>query len=246
MKNSRFLRTALLFSDENFKKIENVHVLIVGLGGVGYMAAESLVRSGIMNMTIVDCDIIEESDFNRHLLGIEENISKEKVSCAKERLLKINPSLNINTINRFFHVDTQNDIFTIRPDFVIDAIDALNPKVELIKFCITNRIPFISTMGAARRKDPLCVRISRLNEATGCPLVRLVKKKLRRDGFYEDFSIVYSDEKMEATPVKEIKDMYFTRGRKRDILPSYMVVPSVFGLYAAYATLNFLTKGRIL
>ena len=223
----------MLYGKESFERIHNSSIIIVGLGGVGYMAAEALLRSGVGKITLVDCDIIEESDFNRHILALEENIGKDKVASAYERLRRINNEAEIVPKSIFFHKDTAQQIFSERYDFLIDAIDALSPKIELIKYALTNRIDFISTMGAARRRDISQIRVCRISQPTNCPLSRLIRKRLHRDWIYEDFYVVSSSEKIEAVPVKSNEKMFFERGRKRDILPSSMIVPAIFGLCAA-------------
>ncbi len=243
MENRRFFRTELLFGSEGFRRIQKSSVAVVGLGAVGYTAAEALVRTGVENLTIVDCDIIEESDFNRHLLGLEENIGISKVIAAAKRLRSINSNVVIDVREEFFHLDTAGKIFGRKFDFLIDAIDSLNPKAELIKYCIGEKQPFISTMGAARRTDPSLIRVSTINQAGVCPLLRQIKRKLRREGVYEDFPVVYSTEEIKGEVLKGER-MYYTRGRIRDVLPSSVIGTGIFGLYAAAFAISFLTNKR--
>ncbi len=235
--SKRFFRTEILLGREGFNRFTHSDVIIFGLGAVGYTAAEMLVRMGLINLTLVDCDIIEESDFNRHLLGVKENIGRSKVEASLIRLKSINNKVNISGRNIFFHRDTLDEILNKRYDFLIDAIDSLSPKVELIKCCLKNNQPFISSMGAARRTDPSLVRISRINEGKKCPLLRHIKTRLRKDGFTDDFPVVYSEEDVKGDIVKG-QDMYYTRGRIRDILPSSVLVTTTFGIHLAWYTIN--------
>lgn len=243
MSEKRFYRTELLLGRERFERISSASVIVVGIGAVGYTAAEVLIRMGINDLTLVDCDIIEKSDFNRHLLGVEENLNISKVEAAVKRLMSINPEAKISGEDTFFHRDTAEKIFSKNYDFLIDAIDSLNPKVELIKFCLARGQPFISTMGAARRMDPTLVRISTINQAKKCPLLRHVKKRLRREGIYDDFYVVYSEEEV-CGEIKKADSMYHQRGRVRDILPSSMIVTATFGIYAAHAAIQYLLNKR--
>jgi tRNA A37 threonylcarbamoyladenosine dehydratase len=236
--DKRFFRTELLYGEENFRRIQKAKVLIIGLGGVGYTAAEALIRSGVSHLTLVDCDIIEESDFNRHILGLSENLGMLKVEAAYRRLRGINDDAEIRTKGVFFHRDSIPEIFDERYDFLIDAIDSLNPKVELIKFALSQGINFVSTMGAARRRSIELVRVCRISETKNCPLARHIRKRLHKSGIYEDFYVVSSSEVAETGVEKNEEGMFYERGRRRDILPSSMIVPAVFGLYAAKFTIE--------
>ncbi len=241
--NKRFLRTELLFGSEGFKRLCESSVMVVGLGAVGYTAAEALIRTGVGNLTIVDCDIIEESDFNRHLLGVKENIGVSKVTAAKMRLESINDNAHIDAREEFFHVETTERLFDRRYDFVIDAIDSVNPKVELIKYCLRNKQPFISTMGAARRTEPLLIKISTIKDAKICPLLRHIKRRLRREGIYDDFPVIYSEDKVKGE-LRTGEEMYYSRGRIRDLLPSSIIGTGIFGLYAAHYAISYLLKSE--
>lgn len=242
--DKRFFRTELLLGRENFERLSNSSIIIIGLGAVGYTAAEVLIRTGVKNLTLVDCDIIEESDFNRHLLGVDKNIGISKVRAAFERLKEINKDASLDTQEGFFHIDNAERIFDKRYDFLIDAIDSLNPKVELIKYCLKVKQPFVSAMGAARRIDPQMIKISTINNAQRCPLLRQIKRRLRKNGIYDDFPVVYSEEEVKGEVTKG-KDMYYTRGRIRDILPSSIVSTAVFGVYVAYVAIKFILEQEI-
>ncbi|MCX7958074.1 MAG: tRNA threonylcarbamoyladenosine dehydratase [Deltaproteobacteria bacterium] len=239
----RFMRTKLLLGSEGYRQLTESSVVIVGLGAVGYTAAEALVRTGVGNITVVDCDIIEESDFNRHLLGTEENIGVSKVQAALKRLKSINSDVFVDVRERFFHTDTIPEIFDRRYDFLIDAIDSLNPKTELIKYCLNTNQPFISTMGAARRTRPDMVRISTISQGRICPLLRQIKRRLRSEGIYNDFPVVYSEEEVRGEVIKG-EEMYYSRGRLRDVLPSSVIGTQIFGLYAASFAIDFLTENK--
>ncbi|MCX7942888.1 MAG: tRNA threonylcarbamoyladenosine dehydratase [Deltaproteobacteria bacterium] len=237
----RFSRVELIFGVDKFRKIRESSIAIFGLGAVGYMAAEALIRTGIGNLTIVDFDILESSDFNRHLLATEENIGMSKVEVAKRRLMSINNNAVIEAKEIFFHMDTADQLFQRKYDFLIDAIDSLHPKVELIKYCLKIKQPFISVMGAARRLDPSLIKISTINKGQKCRLLKHVRRLLRKECVYDDFPIVYSEENAKGDIIKA-STMYYVRGRIRDIIPSCMIVTSTFGLFAAYAAVKFLVE----
>lgn len=149
-------RTRLLFGDEPIKRLQNAHVLVVGVGGVGAYAAEMVVRAGIGALTIIDGDTVSESNLNRQLVALHSTLGKSKVEVLKERFLDINPDLKLTAQHRFIE---EEDIPALLEggeiDFVIDAIDTLAPKVALIAYCLRHKIKIVSSMGAGGRKDPV-------------------------------------------------------------------------------------------
>ena len=155
-------RTRLLFGDEPIKRLQNAHVLVVGVGGVGAYAAEMVVRAGIGALTIVDGDTVSESNLNRQLVALHSTLGKSKVEVLKERFLDINPDLKLTAQHRFIE---EEDIPALLEggeiDFVIDAIDTLAPKVALIAYCLRHKIKIVSSMGAGGRKGHTDSRHSR-------------------------------------------------------------------------------------
>lgn len=192
--NSNFIiRTKLLIGEEGIKKLENAHVLVIGVGGVGSFCVEALIRAGIGNVTIVDYTKVEESDFNRQIPGLISNLNKEKVQVVKERLLDINKDLNIKAINCIFNGESSDEIFSESYDYVVDAIDMVSAKIHLIQLCINKQIPIISSMGMGNKLDPTKIEISDISNTHTCPLAKVMRKELRSRGI-EHLKVVFSTE----------------------------------------------------
>ncbi|MBF0099276.1 MAG: tRNA threonylcarbamoyladenosine dehydratase [Desulfobacterales bacterium] len=249
---SPFIRSIMLYGEEGFFRLQHSFVTIIGMGGVGAYAAEALVRSGLGKIRIVDCDIIKTSDINRQLLALSTTLGLPKVVAAKERLHAINPHLIIDCCHSFFHSDTKDDLITADVHMVIDAIDSLNPKIELIKHCIDQNIPFISVMGAAGRIDPFQIHVSMLSETMNCSLARAVRRRLNKHGISAKVPVIFSEEipcKCHAdlahqmtTEATETSGTYL-RGRFRQAIPSIATLPAIFGLIAAnYVITHLLQK----
>lgn len=175
----RFDRMGRLIGDQNMSRLLNSHVTVIGLGGVGSWAAESLIRSGIGRMTLVDFDEICITNFNRQLHALQGLVGQPKAQVMADRLRKINPKAKINSIARFYNSDHCAEIFDTRPDFVIDAIDHLTSKCHLLNYCKLNQIPIVSSTGSGGRMDPSQVRISDLSQTEQDPLARQVRRILR-------------------------------------------------------------------
>ena len=192
--NSNFImRTKLLIGEEGIKKLENSHVLIIGVGGVGSFCVEALVRAGIGNITIVDYAKVEESDFNRQIPGLISNLNKDKVQVVKDRLLDINKELNIKVINCSFNEKNSDEVLSNSYDYVVDAIDMVSAKLHLIQVCINKDIPIISSMGMGNKLDPTKIEISDISKTHTCPLAKVMRKELRNRGI-EHLKVVFSTE----------------------------------------------------
>ncbi len=232
----RFSRIIQLLGEEKFSILKTKKVTIIGLGAVGGFAAEGLARSGISNFRLVDFDAISRSNINRHIAALESTVGKSKVKVISERIKDINPDAVIEEMEIFAHKETFDEIFNNSPDFVVDAIDSLGPKIELLTFIHQNNLNGISSMGAALRTDPLKIKTADLFDTDVCPLARNLRKYLRRKGITKGIKCVYSYE----NPVKsglrlpeEEEASDFVRGRERNILGSYPAVTAVFGLLIA-------------
>jgi tRNA A37 threonylcarbamoyladenosine dehydratase len=241
-----FIRNRMLYSEAGFKRLQNSFVAVVGLGGVGSYAAEAIVRAGIGKLRVIDCDRVAPSDVNRQLIALATNLNVPKVEAARDRYLQINPQVVIDPRMEFFHQDTESALITSDLDYVIDAIDSLNPKIELIRCCQEKGIPIISSMGAAGRVDPCQIRIDTLDKTTICPLARTVRRHLRRRQICTDIPVIYSTEpvrKREATaaPPTLATTGAYLRGRNRQVLPSHPTLPAIFGLMAANHVILALT-----
>lgn len=186
----RLNRIRMLIGDTGVQKLQSATVMVVGCGAVGSFATEALARSGVGNIIVVDFDTVEVSNINRQLFALDSTIGQPKVDVAAARIHDINPNIRVCTINAFF--DENTDIAQ-RPDFVIDAIDTTESKIALYRWCRANNIPFISSMGAALKSDPACVRVSKLSKTTVCPLAAKVRGIVRTTDI-GDFPVVFSTE----------------------------------------------------
>jgi tRNA A37 threonylcarbamoyladenosine dehydratase len=164
--------------------------MVVGCGAVGSFAVESLVRSGIGCIVLIDFDNVEESNINRQLFALDSTIGKPKVEIARQRIFDINPEIKVHVLNTFFD---ENTVIDIKPDYVIDAIDTWQSKIALYKWCFNNNIPFVSSMGAARKTDISKIKISKISKTSVCPLAAKIRRVVR-DEKMKDFPVVYSIE----------------------------------------------------
>lgn len=197
----RFDRIGRLVGDQKMSQLFNSHVMVIGLGGVGSWAAESLIRSGIGKMTLVDFDEICITNFNRQLHALQGLVGQPKAEVMAERLQKINPKAKISSMAHFYNSDHCGEIFKVRPDFVVDAIDHVTSKCHLLNYCKLNQIPAVCSTGSGGRMDPTQVRISDLSQTEQDPLARQVRRILREkyqfpkeEGMAFGIQAVYSKE----------------------------------------------------
>ena len=237
--NSQFARTELMLGSDALKKIHNSFVVIVGLGAVGGYALEGLARAGVGKIKLIDFDQVGVSNINRQLLATHSTVGKSKVALAKNRVQDIYPDCEVEACEQFFHSDTADDILANSPDLVIDAIDSLNPKVELLAACNRLNLPVISSMGAALRSDFSKIKFGKLKKTINCPLARLVRKYLKKRNVSLNIPCVFSTEQVrEKTadsilPREQSEDNAYDRGRKRQTLGSLPTITGIFGLLIA-------------
>ena len=194
-----FQRSELLLGSEAMERIAQKRVIIFGVGGVGSWCAESLVRSGIKHLTIVDSDSVCASNINRQLMATTETIGQVKVDVLRQRLLTINPSAEITAIHEFFTAETAERFHLDSYDYIIDAIDSLKDKALLILMACETKATFFASMGAALKLDPTHIKIAEFWKIQGDPLARVLRKRFKREGNYPSrkFLCVYSDELIE-------------------------------------------------
>ncbi len=220
---NRFSKSSVLVDVERLKKSK---VTVIGLGGVGSIAAETLVRTGVGNLVLVDFDKIETDNLNRQIMTLSSNVGKFKTEVLKKRFLDINPDLNIEIFTE--RAEKGNFIkFIAGSDFVIDAIDSLSDKADLIEFLVINNYPFISSMGTALRHNPAKLKIIDFSETHSDPLSKRLRKILKKRGITRGFDVVFSEE----LPQKNAQN----------VLGSLMYVTSVAGLYCAYYVIEKLS-----
>lgn len=193
---NRLHRITLLIGKENVQKLQQSTVMVVGCGAVGSFAIEALARSGVGHIVLIDFDVAEESNINRQLFALSSTIGQPKVEIARARIHDINTDIIVDAINVFFDENTKIDI---KPDFVIDAIDSVQSKIALYKWCQANSVPFISSMGAARKTDPTKIKIAKISKTTVCPLASKIRH-IVRDEKLKDFPVVYSTEPAAPQP----------------------------------------------
>jgi tRNA A37 threonylcarbamoyladenosine dehydratase len=245
----RFIRLRTFLGDEGFQRLQRAFVTVIGLGAVGGYATEALTRAGIGRLRLVDFDRIRPSNFNRQILALECNLGKLKTEMAQERIHQINPDCQVEVLNLFVHTDTLNQVLAGPPDLVVDAIDGLNPKVVLLAELSRRRIPVISSMGAALRRDPTLVRVGPLSKTKECPLARRLRKRLRGlDIDLDSILCVHSMEPMDdrayaAMGDQENDDDTEVRGRLRRPMGSLPTLTGIFGLTCAHAAIQILIHG---
>ena len=194
-----FQRSELLLGAEAMERIAEKRVIVFGVGGVGSWCAESLVRSGIKHLTIVDSDSVCASNINRQLMATTQTVGQIKVDVLRERLLSINPAAEITALHEFFTAETADSFHLESYDYIIDAIDTLKDKTLLILMACNTQAKFFSSMGAALKLDPTRIKIAEFWKVNGDPLARALRKRFKREGQYpaRKFQCVYSDELVE-------------------------------------------------
>ncbi len=238
----RFARTKRLLGEEKFQLLQSRTVTIVGLGAVGGYVVEGLVRAGIQKLRVVDFDTVQPSNLNRQIIALEATIGLPKAEVARERIVAINSECNVEAMQIFAGEETLEQILSPKPDLLIDAIDSLNPKTQLLHRAYLEQIPTISSMGAALRTDPTLIQSGDLFDTKRCPLAKHLRKRLRKRGVGTGITCVYSTEKInfdykgqeEVAEEPAIGETPFSdRGRKRNILGSLPTITGIFGLTIA-------------
>ncbi|MGM0666958.1 MAG: tRNA threonylcarbamoyladenosine dehydratase [Bacteroidota bacterium] len=230
-------RTELLLGKEKVAKLAASNVLIVGLGGVGSYAAEMICRAGVGRMTIVDGDRINETNLNRQLPALRSTIGKFKTELMKERLLDINPGLELEGITEFIRDERMVEILGGDFDYVVDAIDTLSPKVFLIFHSLQRGIPVVSSMGSGGKTDPSRIMITDISKTYNCKLARILRKRLHKLGIKKGFTAVFSPEEVPGESI-ELTD---GEQNKASNVGTVSYMPAAFGCACASVVLRDLT-----
>ena len=221
--NEKNIRSAMLLGDEAMERLKRAHVAVFGLGGVGSWCAEALARSGIGRLTLVDRDSVGVSNINRQLCALDSTVGLSKAQVMKERISDIDPEISVTAIHDHYEA-SRRELFFADYDFVVDAIDLVSCKLDLIQSCIQRGIPIISALGTGNKKDASLLRISDISKTSGCALARVMRKELRSRGI-EHLPVVFSpEEPMEALQVEAPPP-----GR-RSVPGSLVWVPAAAGL----------------
>ena len=173
----------MLIGESGLERLSGACVAVIGAGGVGGYAAEMIARAGVGHMVVMDSDCVSVTNKNRQLLALDSTVGRPKCDVLRERLLDINPGLDITVIKEYLEADSVESVLGgFRLDFLVDAIDTLSPKMALIKYCMDHGIPMVSSMGAGAKTDATKVRLADISKTFNCPLAFVVRKRLRRMG----------------------------------------------------------------
>lgn len=223
-------RTELLLGQEKLKQLAGKHVLVVGVGGVGAYAAEMLCRAGIGRLTLVDGDVVNPSNINRQLIALHSTVGMEKTAVLAGRLKDINPDLDLEIKQEFLEGESIDRLLeACRYDYVVDAIDTLTPKVELITGCLRRKQPVISSMGAGGRMDPSRIAYGDISETRECALARSVRTRLRKAGIGRGLKVVFSTEPTGRHALLATE----TERNKKSTVGTVSYMPAMFGCYLA-------------
>lgn len=232
-------RTELLIKENGIEKLQNANLLIVGLGGVGSFAAEFLARSGVGKMTIVDGDTVDITNINRQLPALHSTIGKPKVEVVADRLLDINPKLELVKINEFLSPEKMEEVIDSQEfNYILDCIDSVTPKVTLLLMAKRRKIKIVSCMGAGGKINPAKVMVRDISKTYNCFLAKQVRKRLKKEKIDKGIRCVFSNE------IQKEESLEMTDGAnyKRSYYGTISYIPAIFGLYAAAEVVNFLIE----
>jgi len=231
-------RAELLFKPEGINNLKNANVLVVGLGGVGSFAAEFLARAGVGKMTIVDGDVVDITNINRQLPALHSTVGLPKVELMATRLLDINPELQLTSIKEFLSPERATEIVTPDFDYVLDCIDSITPKLNMIVSAKRKGVKVISNMGAGGKYEASKVRVTDISKTNYCPLAKVVRKRLKKEGISKGIKVVYSYECPDESSLKMTDGTNF----KKSFYGTNSWMPCLFGLHAAETVVKYLIK----
>lgn len=248
---SMIQRSEMVLGPDVMRAIAGKKVIIFGVGGVGSWCAEGLIRSGFMNLTVVDSDRVCATNINRQLQATSLNVGKPKVFEIAERLRSINPLADITAIDSVYDSSTSASFSLPSRDYVIDAIDSISNKVHLIETCLNSGVKIFSSMGAAAKTDPSRIKPALLTDTKNCPLARIVRKELRHRRLTTDVMCVYSDElpvEPRTIPPEDTESSNHTGGesqwdaRKKRINGALVHITAIFGFHLTSLVINDIVK----
>jgi tRNA A37 threonylcarbamoyladenosine dehydratase len=231
-------RTELLIGPEKIRLLREKHVLIAGLGGVGAMAAEQICRAGIGKMTILDGDTVHTSNRNRQLAALKSTEGIAKTEVMKQRLLDINPDLQLTVIKEYMKDDRTIEILEQGYDYVVDAIDTLSPKVFFLFHCVRLGLPVVSSMGAGGKFDPSQVLVADINDSYNCKLAYYMRKRLHKMGVWTGIKVIFSPEVVERSSVI----LQEGESNKKSNVGTISYMPAIFGCFCASVVLRDLME----
>lgn len=222
-----YRRTELLVGSTGIEKLQNAHVLVVGLGGVGAYAAETICRAGVGRMTIVDGDSVEMTNRNRQLPALVSNEGKPKAEVIGARFRDINPDVELEIINEYLKDERMEEVLDAHPyDYVVDCIDTLSPKVHLLHLAKERQFQVVSSMGAGGKLDPTQIRVADISKSYNCALAKMIRKRLRKLNINKGIKVVFSPEDVDKT-----KLIIEESQNKKSTVGTISYMPPAFGCF---------------
>ncbi|HEX8563417.1 MAG TPA: tRNA threonylcarbamoyladenosine dehydratase [Flavobacterium sp.] len=234
-------RAKLLYKKEGLDKLRDAHVLVVGVGGVGSFAAEFIARSGVGKITIVDGDVVDITNINRQLPALHSTVGLSKIDVVGDRLMDINPELRLTKIKEFLSPERAFEIISDEYDFVMDCIDSVTPKINLIIGAKRKKVKIISSMGAGGKMDASKVKVADISNTENCFLAKAVKKRLKEVKIDKGIKVVYSSEIQDESSLKTTDGKNY----KKSFYGTNSYMPGLFGLYAAETVIRYLLKNEL-
>lgn len=242
----QFSRTELAIGPEGLEILKNSTVAVLGIGGVGAMSVEALARTGVGRIILIDKDAVDITNINRQIHALTTTVGQKKADLMVERVKLINPEIEAIALNMFYTEETYEELFKLKPDFVIDASDTIIYKIHLIKECLARKIPMVSSMGAANKMDPTRFKVADISKTEMDPIARVIRTKLRKEGIKKGVKVVFSTEK----PIKPRVDVTEQivpadapdRRKAKQPPASNSFVPPVVGLIMVSVAVNDLLE----
>lgn len=231
-------RTSLLIGEEALRHLTKQHVMVVGLGGVGSFAAEFIARSGIGRMTIIDGDVVDPTNRNRQLPALSTNHGVSKAEIMADRLRAINPEIQLEVVKSFVTPEMVVEQLSRRPDYIIDAIDSITPKITFLRLAYEMQLPLVSSMGAGAKLDPTRLQVVDISETYMCPFAQQIRKNLKSHNIRKGIKVVFSPE----DPIKESLMLTDGKNFKKSAYGTISYLPAVFGAVAASVVIRDLIK----
>jgi len=219
-----------MLGDKKVETLMGKNVLIVGLGGVGGICAEMIVRAGVGKLTIVDNDIVDESNINRQIQALQSTVKQPKAQVLAKRLKDINPELDLTVMEVYIKEKITTDLVEKEKwDYIVDCIDTLSSKVFFIKACMDRKLPIVSSLGAGGKVDPSQIEVTDISKTHECNLAKYVRKRLHSLGIYKGLKVVFSPEKVDQTRIIETEKAF----PKKSLIGTLSYMPAIFGCTVA-------------